>query len=444
MARAHPQARRRSSPRRLLAFIIIFVGVLSSVATDAGYLILDPARRRRVPERRAPSARRAWRLPSPASAPIFAVNIAHRADRRACSPRSPTRRSRSSTGDAASTIIANFYFCDRLVDRRSRSWPRSSPSGSSSRASARTTPDGDRTHPSEDDARRPTMRAAAERAACASRSFGLLGHASRWSLLLTVPPGAPLRDPETGDIIGNTPFMDSLIFIITMIFLVCRHRLRHRRRDDQEQRRRHRRGHEDVRRPGRAGLHAADDQPVHRLLQLQQHADACIAVELADLLERADIGALPLLIGMILVICCSTSSCPGSCRSGRSSRPIFVPLFIRLGVAPQTVLAAYRVGDSPMNVITPLMVYLPFIVIVAQRYKKDAGIGTIISLMLPYTMICWSCLDCCSSSSGTCSASRWGRATRSAGKRRPATRASEAARSPRPSRSRAGARHPPR
>ena len=64
-----------------------------------------------------------------------------------------------------------------------------------------------------------------------------------------------------------------------------------------------------------------------------------------------------------------------------------VVLFLRLDVAPQTVLAAYRLGDSPMNVITPLMVYLPFIVLVAQRYRKDAGIGTIISLMIPYTIL---------------------------------------------------------
>jgi aminobenzoyl-glutamate transport protein len=40
-----------------------------------------------------------------------------------------------------------------------------------------------------------------------------------------------------------------------------------------------------------------------------------------------------------------------------------------------------------MNVITPLMVYLPFIVVVAQRYQRDAGLGTIISLMLPYTFV---------------------------------------------------------
>ncbi|HYO87979.1 MAG TPA: AbgT family transporter, partial [Candidatus Limnocylindrales bacterium] len=62
-------------------------------------------------------------------------------------------------------------------------------------------------------------------------------------------------------------------------------------------------------------------------------------------------------------------------------------LFMRLGVAPQTVLAAYRIGDSPMNVITPLMVYLPFIVTVAQRYDKSAGLGTIVALMLPYTVL---------------------------------------------------------
>jgi acetamidase/formamidase len=67
--------------------------------------------------------------------------------------------------------------------------------------------------------------------------------------------------------------------------------------------------------------------------------------------------------------------------------PIFIPLFIRLNVAPQTVLAAYRVGDSPGNVLTPLMAYFPLIVIFTQRYKKDAGIGTVVSLMLPYFVI---------------------------------------------------------
>src|SRR5262249_57454252 len=64
--------------------------------------------------------------------------------------------------------------------------------------------------------------------------------------------------------------------------------------------------------------------------------------------------------------------------------PIFVPLFMKLGVAPEAVLAAYRVGDSPPNVITPLMPYFALIVTFARRYDKNAGVGTIIAIMLPY------------------------------------------------------------
>jgi aminobenzoyl-glutamate transport protein len=95
---------------------------------------------------------------------------------------------------------------------------------------------------------------------------------------------------------------------------------------------------------------------------------------MADLLESADIGALPLLVGFILVIVLLDIIIPGSLPKWAIFAPIFIPLFLRLDVAPQTVLAAYRVGDSPAN-------------IVAQRYRKEAGVGTIISLMIPYTAI---------------------------------------------------------
>jgi aminobenzoyl-glutamate transport protein len=112
-----------------------------------------------------------------------------------------------------------------------------------------------------------------------------------------------------------------------------------------------------------------------------------VAAKMADVLERANIGAVWLLILFILVIALLDIIIPGVVPKWAIFAPIFVPLFYRLGVAPQTVLAAYRVGDSPMNVITPLMVYLPFIVVVAQRYKKDAGLGTVIALMLPFTIV---------------------------------------------------------
>jgi aminobenzoyl-glutamate transport protein len=60
---------------------------------------------------------------------------------------------------------------------------------------------------------------------------------------------------------------------------------------------------------------------------------------------------------------------------------------MRLGGDPNLVLAAYRVGDSPMNAVTPLNVYLAVMVGFAQKYVKDAGIGTIVALMLPYTVV---------------------------------------------------------
>ncbi|HQX62949.1 MAG TPA: AbgT family transporter, partial [Thermomicrobiales bacterium] len=112
-----------------------------------------------------------------------------------------------------------------------------------------------------------------------------------------------------------------------------------------------------------------------------------LAGAMAHLLESANVGALPLLIGFILVIMLLDIIIPGAMPKWAIFAPVFVPIFMRLGVAPQTVLAAYRIGDSPMNVVTPLMVYLPFIVIVSQRYVKSAGLGTIISLMIPYTLI---------------------------------------------------------
>ena len=112
-----------------------------------------------------------------------------------------------------------------------------------------------------------------------------------------------------------------------------------------------------------------------------------VAIQLGDVLHSANIGGVWLLILFVLVILLLDIIIPGAIPKWAIFAPIFVPLFYRLGIGAQTVLAAYRVGDSPLTVVTPLMVYLPFIVIVSQRYKKDAGIGTVISLMLPYAVV---------------------------------------------------------
>lgn len=216
-------------------------------------------------------------------------------------------------------------------------------------------------------------------------SWGLLAGVAV-VVLLIVLPDAPLRNPDTGSIFNNSPLMDSLIFIITMLFLIAGigYGLGAKTISNSV----------DIINAitktfaGLSGL-------VFLLLLISQfiayfnfsNMPTIAAVKMADFLEARDIGALWLLLGFIIVILILDVIIPGALPKWAIFAPIFVPLFLRLDVAPQTVLAAYRVGDSPANVITPLMVYLPFIVLVAQRYKKDAGIGTIISLMIPYTVI---------------------------------------------------------
>ena len=58
-----------------------------------------------------------------------------------------------------------------------------------------------------------------------------------------------------------------------------------------------------------------------------------------------------------------------------------------LGISPELTQAAYRVGDSVTNIVTPLMPYFPLVVVFSQRYVKKTGIGTIASLMLPYSAV---------------------------------------------------------
>jgi len=66
--------------------------------------------------------------------------------------------------------------------------------------------------------------------------------------------------------------------------------------------------------------------------------------------------------------------------------PIFVPMLMQLGISPDATQAAYRVGDSTTNIITPLMPYFALVVVFCQKYVKSAGIGTVVALMLPYSL----------------------------------------------------------
>ena len=67
--------------------------------------------------------------------------------------------------------------------------------------------------------------------------------------------------------------------------------------------------------------------------------------------------------------------------------PIFVPMLMQLGISPELTQAAYRVGDSTTNIITPMMPYFPLVVVFCQRYVKGAGIGSVTAMMLPYSLV---------------------------------------------------------
>ena len=67
--------------------------------------------------------------------------------------------------------------------------------------------------------------------------------------------------------------------------------------------------------------------------------------------------------------------------------PIFVPMLMQIGISPDVTQAAYRVGDSTTNIITPLMPYFALVVVFCQKYVKGAGIGTVIALMVPYSAV---------------------------------------------------------
>jgi aminobenzoyl-glutamate transport protein len=109
-----------------------------------------------------------------------------------------------------------------------------------------------------------------------------------------------------------------------------------------------------------------------------------VAVNMGDALEHANLGTIPLMLGFITVTGLVGMLIVGAIPKWALLAPIFVPLFMKLGVAPEAVLAAYRVADSPPNVVTPLMPYFALIVTFAQRYDKNAGVGTVIAMMLPY------------------------------------------------------------
>ena len=365
----------RSSPAWALSYILTLVGIVSSIAADAGYLVVIPlAAAAFISVGRHPLAGLALGFASVASAflvnllivPVdgILVGITNDAIALVDPNRSVGLLSNQwfETGSVVLLTIVIALITERVIEPRLGKYT------------------GDyklpEDVPNEEEVERRGLKFALRAFLCA---VGFIA-------LLTLPPGAPLRDPASGAIIGATPFMNSLIVSIAIIFLAS----------------------------GWAyGVGAGTMNTASQVVAAMQKALGSLsglillllvisqflaffnytnmatlaAVSMADVLTQLNLDALWLLVGFVIVVLLLDLIITGAIPKWAIFAPIFVPLLMRLGVEPDAVLAAYRVGDSPMNAITPLNAYFALIVTFSQRYQKDAGVGTVIALMLPYIIV---------------------------------------------------------
>jgi aminobenzoyl-glutamate transport protein len=376
------------APERIFTFMIVFVGVISSIAADAGYLVLVPLAAAAFHSLgRHPLAGLAAGFSGVAA--VFLVNLF---------PTPTDALLTEVTNDAIRTVnpslqitpVGNLFFMivssfvmavictlitEKLVEPRLGPYTGGLPVEKS-------------------DGLTPAQQAGLS---AAGRAFliviGLI-------VLLTAPPismgswAGILRNQTDGGILQGSPFMSGLIVLISVTFLFV--------------------GYAYGRAAGTiANMTAAIGLIVKTWSGLAgmifllfvianfiaffnyTNLATVLAVNLADFLQTTNLGGTAYIIMFVVVVAIIDIILTGALAKWAILAPVFVPLFMRLGGDPDLVLAAYRVGDSPMNVITPLNVYLAVMVGFAQKYQKDAGIGTIVALMIPYTgilLVLWTIL----------------------------------------------------
>jgi aminobenzoyl-glutamate transport protein len=378
------------SPRAALTYIMAFVGIVSSIAADAGYLVLIPlAGAAFLSVDRHPLAGLALGFAAVASAftvnmlikPLDAVLVEFTNDAiHLVNPNLSIGLTSNLWFSIVSVVFLTgviAFITERTIEPRLGKYKR----------------DGDAAESGDRPAEGGGALSADESRGLRYALFALLGVLVVFALL-TLPPGAPLRNPDTGALIGNSPFMNGLIALIMVLFLAT----------------------------GAAyGIGAGTMKNATDIIKAIEKAlsglgsliflfliisqfvayfnysnmGTILAVRLADVLRDANIGPLWLLIGFIVVVAIVDLLITGAIAKWAIFAPIFVPLLMKLGVDPEAVLAAYRVGDSPVNSITPLNAYFALVVGFAQKYDKKAGVGTVVALMLPYViwiMLLWTAL----------------------------------------------------
>lgn len=220
--------------------------------------------------------------------------------------------------------------------------------------------------------------------------LALLGVLAVMALTLA-PNWGVLRDPETGDRI-DSPFFDGFVVWILIFFVALGYAY------------------------GRATGSMKTDRDIidamaHALSTLGLYIvlvffaaqfvaffgwtnlGAITAVSGANFLKDTALTG-PALFFLFIAMCAVINLSLGSASAQWAvTAPIFVPMLMLIGYAPEAIQAAYRIGDSSTNIITPMMSYFGLILAWATRYDRNLGVGTMIALMLPYSLaflVFWS------------------------------------------------------
>ncbi len=119
----------------------------------------------------------------------------------------------------------------------------------------------------------------------------------------------------------------------------------------------------------------------------ESNLGALIAIKGAGLLQALQLPGGVTIVGIIGLTMLVNLLIGSASAKWALLGPVFVPMLMQLGFSPELTQAAYRIGDSSTNIITPLLPYFPLIVVYCQRHAKATGMGTLISTMLPYSVV---------------------------------------------------------
>lgn len=212
------------------------------------------------------------------------------------------------------------------------------------------------------------------------------------AVFLVYPEGAPMRGDEGQNPITNSPFMGALVPIIAILFLIPGYvygRVTKVIRNDK-----------DVARQMSETMASMGTFIVLAFTAGQfvaffneSNMGLVLGVYGAKFLESINLTGIPLILLFIIIAAFINLFIGSASAKWAMMAPVFVPIMMQLGYSPELTQMAYRVADSSTNIITPLMTYFAIIIAFAQRYDKKMGIGTMVSVMLPYSiffLITWT------------------------------------------------------